>query len=295
MIPQWLSRREARLDCLAMGVMLAVQACSSPRLVQDRRARADSSQTGTVPGTGVNQRLLLAAAGVALPPPGVTPAALPEPQSEGAAGVVKYCAPCHNLPTPTIHSATDWPSVVRRMWLRADRLPSEFGVVAPTADERQVILNYLIRDALVVSGSALPAGAGRSTFSKACSRCHALPDPRQHSPTDWPSVVARMQQRMDQMNVDQPPREALREILAYLDQASAFPADSARKIVRARVPHGTIIQQELSCESGKPVFSFSVREPGKPGSQLISIDGVTGAVLEIKPEGTGTTQQERTR
>jgi len=164
--------------------------------------------------------LLLASAKAALPPPGLSAADLPDPQSEGARFLAQFCAICHNLPAPTTHSATDWPGVVRRMWLRMELLPAGLRVPVPTEEQRQAILNYLLAHALQVSGANLPEGPGRATFSKMCSRCHALPDPRQHSSADWPAVVMRMEQRMDQMKVDRPAQAQVSEIIVYLQRAS---------------------------------------------------------------------------
>src|SRR3989338_9133031 len=169
---------------------------------------------------GVNDRLVMAAALVALPPPGVTAASLPEPESEGAKFLGEFCAGCHNLPSPTIHSATDWPSVARRMWLRMDLLPADAGIKMPTIQQRQAILNYLLTNALKVSNTTLPEGAGRATFSEICSRCHALPDPKNHSAADWPAVVMRMSDRMVQMKVDRPTQAQTQEIVAYLNRVS---------------------------------------------------------------------------
>ncbi|MBI4501588.1 MAG: PepSY domain-containing protein [Gemmatimonadetes bacterium] len=269
---------------LAFGLVLALGACSVQRGGETRAARQDSSRSPAVDSTGVNQQLVLASAKIALPPPGVRPENLPEPASEGAQALVTFCTACHNLAPPTIHSATDWPAVVRRMWLRMDRLPPEFGVPLPTVQQRQAILNYLIKDALVVSGQALPAGAGRSTFSKACSQCHALPDPRQHSPVDWPMVIARMQQRMDQMKVDQPPKAAVQEIRAYLDEVTTtrFRADSARKLALAKVPNGKIVEQHFRQEDGRVIYSFFLRVPGRPGTDQVDIDAKTGVVFGVK-------------
>lgn len=166
-------------------------------------------------------RLLLAAAQIALPPPGVQPGDLPDPHTPGAQAVAEFCSGCHNLPAPTIHSATDWPGVVRRMWLRMDLLPAEMRLPVPSPAQRHYMLDYLITNALQVSGAALPAGPGRETFSTVCSRCHALPDPRQHSPDDWPTVVNRMTQRMTQMSVEVAQPGQVGEILTYLQGASA--------------------------------------------------------------------------
>ena len=179
---------------------------------------AGQRDTTTVVQHGLNQRdeLLLAAANVALPPPGVTPADLTEPASAGAQLVAKYCAQCHELPSPAMHSATDWPSIARRMWLRMELLPAARGVKVPTAAERFAILDYVTAHALKVSGASLPPGQGREAFSQVCSRCHALPDPRVHSPEDWPTVFARMERNMERMKVPPPTRGQTTDILLYL-------------------------------------------------------------------------------
>ena len=160
--------------------------------------------------------LLLAAANIALPPPGVAAADLPEPNSKGAQLLAQYCAQCHNLPTPGMHSATDWPSIARRMWLRMEWLPTTLGVKVPTMGERFAMLDYLTGNALRVGAANLPRGAGRESFELVCSRCHALPDPRVHSPADWPAVFSRMQQNMERMKVTPLTATQTSDILLYL-------------------------------------------------------------------------------
>ena len=192
---------------LAVGVVFALAAC---REVPPPQQAAVSSELSR------HDRLLLAAAAVALPPPGVTPADLPEPAAMGAQLVGKYCAQCHEVPSPAMHSATDWPSVVRRMWLRMDLLPPDLGVQVPTAAERSAMFEYITRYALQVSGASLPAGPGRATFAEVCSRCHALPDPRMHSRQDWPTVFQRMERNMERMNVKPLTKSQTTDILLYL-------------------------------------------------------------------------------
>jgi len=177
------------------------------------------------PSTAVAQpspsdELLLAAARIALPPPGITAASLPEPSSPGAVALSTYCAQCHELPSPAMHSATDWPSVVRRMWLRMDRLPGDVGSRAPDEGSRAQLLSYLMANALQVGGANLPAGEGRYEFMMVCSRCHALPDPRVHSPKDWLAVFSRMERNMERMLVVPATPEETNRILSYL-QSSA--------------------------------------------------------------------------
>jgi cytochrome c5 len=169
---------------------------------------------------GVNDMRIFAAALVALPPPGITVETLPDPETPGAKKVAEVCSGCHNIPSPTAHAATDWPSVARRMWLRIDLLPRDLSVPSPSMADRQLLLKYLIDHSLKVSTATLPEGPGREAFTETCSRCHALPDPRQHSPADWPTVVLRMGERMDQMKVVRGPQQRTQELIQYLQRIS---------------------------------------------------------------------------
>jgi cytochrome c5 len=197
--------------------LAAVAAC------RQAPAPPNATAAGAAVAATPNEQLLLAAAEVALPPAGLNVADLPEPGSAGAQLLGRYCAQCHALPTPGAHSATDWPSVARRMWLRMDWLPASLGVRAPTLAERFTILDYLTTNALKVSGANLPAGRGREVFSLICSRCHALPDPRVHSPDDWPTVFSRMERNMERMKVAGPTAEQASDLLLYLQTVSARP------------------------------------------------------------------------
>jgi mono/diheme cytochrome c family protein len=95
-----------------------------------------------------------------------------------------------------MHSATDWPGVVRRMWLRMDMLEPPFEVATPELGERLAMLDYLTANALQVNRSTLAARPGRDTYQRQCARCHELPDPANHSAQDWFVVVRRMNQHM---------------------------------------------------------------------------------------------------
>lgn len=202
--------RSLLIRAVAVGLVAGLAAC---------REAPPPGGSATNAGTGWLNRqdeLLLAAANIALPPPGVAPADLPEPNSKGAQLVAQLCAQCHNLPTPLMHSATDWPSIARRMWLRMEWLPPSLGVRVPTMAERFAMLDYLTSHALRVTAANLPAGPGRESFELVCSRCHSLPDPRVHSPADWPAVFSRMQQNMERMKVAPLTRAQTSDILLYL-------------------------------------------------------------------------------
>jgi len=206
--------------------MVVVAGTVAGLLACRKEAPANDSSTAGSSNTQASwlnrqDELLLAAANVALPPPGVTAADLPDPNSRGAGLVGQYCGQCHNVPSPQMHAATDWPSISRRMWLRMELLPPTLGVKVPTAAERFAILDYLNINALKVSGSTLPQGPGREAFSQVCSRCHALPDPRVHSREDWPTVYARMERNMERMKVPPPTREQTSDILLYLQTVAS--------------------------------------------------------------------------
>lgn len=193
----------------AVATMLLALACRASQPPQ-------STATQTAPALSRADQLLLAAAKVALPPSGVAAGDLPDPQSRGAQLVIQFCSQCHSLPTPTMHSATDWPSVARRMWLRMEMLPESLGIKTPTPAERGLILSYLLANALKVSGAVLPAGKGRDEFAVVCNQCHALPDPRVHAADDWPAVYARMERNMERMQVKAPGGTVGTDILLYL-------------------------------------------------------------------------------
>lgn len=194
-------------------LLFPLLACQQPAPDQTRIAGAEA---GPSTAAARADALLLASARIALPPSGIGPGDLPNPTSREAGLVVQYCAQCHELPSPAMHSATDWPRVVRRMWLRMDRLPASMAIRAPDEGDRGGVLNYLMANGLMVSGGELPAGAGREVFAVVCSRCHALPDIRNHSARDWPAVFQRMERNMERMNVTPPTGDQTSKILLYL-------------------------------------------------------------------------------
>lgn len=202
----------------ALVVTALVVAC------QPRAPESDQSlgaQGPSLPQKDQKDQLILETAKIALPPEGIQPGDLPEPASHEAGLVVMYCGQCHAFPTPTMHAAVDWPQIVRRMWLRMERLPDTFRIQVPELGDRIALVNYLVANALRVSGGALPSGPGRQEFSATCSRCHALPDPRSHTAQDWPSVFMRMERNMERMKVSAPGPTESQQIVTYLQANGA--------------------------------------------------------------------------
>ncbi len=158
-------------------------------------------------------------------PPGIDPALLPEPQSQGALLLDRYCSQCHNLPGPGTHTAEEWPEVVDRMNQRMQMMsgPGMMGmmVVSPDESELQAILSYLQEYAQKPIDTAqyddLDTSAGRA-FQSTCSLCHALPDPQQHTSEEWPAVVVRMTQNMVTQGKTVPNEATMEEIVAFLQR-----------------------------------------------------------------------------
>jgi len=181
-------------------------------------------QGGTPADTGsalpMAQQRILRAALLTVPQATVRPESLPDPANAGARVLVQYCTQCHAMPSPSAHGAQDWPFITRQMWVYIDEMKGELGVQAPSTAERVQLLTYLQAHALEVATS-LPPGAGKETFQATCSRCHVLPDPRRHSPPDWPNVVMRMERNMERFHLSGVSHVMAEQIVGYLQMASA--------------------------------------------------------------------------
>lgn len=166
-------------------------------------------------------------------PEGIPASELPDPDGRGARLVAAYCGQCHGIPSPRRHAAEDWESTARRMFRRmahmegmGDRMGGRMRggrmeVEAPTPGEERTILAYLREHAMRgVREEALPEGDGREAFVRICSRCHALPDPRQRAAEEWPAVVERMRGHMERMDVEAISDAEADRVVRYLQGAT---------------------------------------------------------------------------
>lgn len=171
-------------------------------------------------------------------PAGIDAGELPAPDSRGARLVARYCSQCHGIPSPRRHAPEDWEATARRMFRRMQHMERVRGQVrgmmrgmamrrmmdvkAPGVVEERAILAYLEEHAMRgTRREALPAGGGRDAFARACSHCHALPDPEQHTPGEWPAVVERMRGHMDRMEVEGISDAEAARIVRYLQGAAS--------------------------------------------------------------------------
>lgn len=166
-------------------------------------------------------------------PEGIPASDLPEPGGRGAELIATYCGQCHGIPSPRRHAAEDWETTARRMFRRMAHMEGMGGgmgggmhggrmdVEAPTAEEERAMLAYLREHAMQrAREEALPESDGRETFVRACSRCHALPDPLQRTSEEWPAVVERMRGHMARMEVEEISDAEADRIVRYLRAAS---------------------------------------------------------------------------
>jgi cytochrome c5 len=194
---------------VAAGVALGLAACAAETTPESERQVPPAVDNVILASAMVNMPVALA------------PSDLPDPEDRGAQLITQYCAQaCHGLPAPSAHSSTDWPVVLRRMWLRMSSLDTAYQIAVPTVAERVVILDYMLANALQVTPGWLPDAPGRLLFAQKCGACHGLPDPGQHSPEDWVSVVRRMNTRMEHLLGTVLSQDEMQRIVLYLEVAS---------------------------------------------------------------------------
>ena len=92
-------------------------------------------------------------------------------------------------------------------------------VKAPSREEEVTMLNYLKQNSLIAADQSKLKGLdtpGGMKFLQTCSQCHALPEPNQYTPQEWPGIIARMKQNMQFMNKPIIHPEAEKQILEFL-------------------------------------------------------------------------------
>lgn len=171
-------------------------------------------------------------------PGGMDPRNLPDPDSSGARLLAKYCSRCHGIPSPKSHSASDWVPVFRRMILLMEKSDSmgmaggNMGMMGngrmgmesaliPSVLEQEKLLSYLQKHSLEPFSGRRKRGAESKKaglFFQYCSKCHTLPDPSQHTASQWPAVVARMQKHIREDNLKAFSNQDARKISSYLQE-----------------------------------------------------------------------------
>lgn len=208
-------------------------------------ATADSllaDLTGTVGSSMQTEQRwrLVASLGAGLPPEDYRRAELPESGSHAVALLEAYCVQCHWIPSPEMHSAQEWPILIRRMEMRsrtlqkrlrgemAERVMGEMMMagmghsIVPSAAEQDTILRYVQRNALpVVDRESLGESEGATLYADVCTRCHQTPDPAAHTVEEWrDEVIPRMQSNMVRMGLEQLTSAERRSVMEFLETRS---------------------------------------------------------------------------
>jgi len=178
---------------------------------------------------------LIGSIGPGLPPPGFDRENLPEPDSRSAGLMQAYCLQCHWMAAPQMHSAAEWGTLLRRMYMRAQTLGSRMGgplttelvggefamtgmgaSIVPSAEDQDSLFAYVTRHALPVADPAEVEGPEAAQYIQTCSQCHEIPSPSAHTPEEWGLLVIRMDSYFGVMGVE-PMTDAERaEIEAFL-------------------------------------------------------------------------------
>ena len=154
-------------------------------------------------------------------PKGLNPNDLPDAGSRGATLMNIYCAQCHELPTPVMHSATEWPAILSRMQshLQETKKGMLRHVISPPKNDWPILKRYLIDNAQTsidpLKYDDIETTSGK-VFISTCSQCHAAPSPESHTQKEWPRVVLRMKSNMLAANIPLPEQDKLLTIIDFL-------------------------------------------------------------------------------
>lgn len=136
-------------------------------------------------------------------PGGLAADRLPDSQSKDARLYASYCSKCHSLPSPRMHSTSDWPVRFEKMMdhvkLMAEAAPD---IKLPADNEKVGMVSYLQKNGFVGLPAYAPLLTEPEGFNVAwfCSACHAVPDPIQFpakgatqlTANEWSMIVDRM-------------------------------------------------------------------------------------------------------
>lgn len=158
-------------------------------------------------------------------PSGLNPDNLPDADSRGATMLTLYCAQCHELPSPAMHTRIEWDNVLERMQahMKTTRGNMLRKALMPPEKDWLILKTYLENHGQVpldkTTTSDLDTDAGKA-FKSTCSQCHAPPNPKTHSRNEWPRVVLRMKSHIIRTGKKMPDQDTLMQIIDYLQKHS---------------------------------------------------------------------------
>lgn len=204
-----------------LAAILAIAALTTYLEIQHRGNHPPASATTKTDTHSPNQQADKAP--VAAIPKGMIPEDLPDANARGATVLTLYCTQCHDLPTPYMHTANEWPAILQRMSRHTQDIRRGSGmmthIMMPPEKDWKILQTYLSEHALtpivVANYDDLDTAGGRS-FLHMCSQCHEAPSPASHSRKQWPRIVLRMKSNMQAAHLDPPDQSTLTGIIDYL-------------------------------------------------------------------------------
>jgi len=149
---------------------------------------------------------------------------LPQPDSEGAILLDRFCKQCHNLPGAGLHTAKEWGQTFWRMFWRMHLMASQYqGFDAPNYQQGTIIYTYLLQNSLqaVKQNDVSAKEVGARPYMRICYQCHQLPNPKMHKKAEWRHTVRRMNDHMRSMGKLLPSRQEFNEVVQYLENNAA--------------------------------------------------------------------------
>jgi len=132
-----------------VGLLLTQGSCMNSNMMGDHRGNNEM-----MGGSGSMKEMMQQYMADQLPPPGLKPEHIPEPESESVKLLSEYCTQCHDLPAPGLHTAEEWPAVVSRMNNRMQMMTNRGmmnmmgSIQDPSESEIKLILSYLQKHSL---------------------------------------------------------------------------------------------------------------------------------------------------
>jgi cytochrome c5 len=138
-----------------------------------------------------------------------------------------------------MHSAEEWPTLIRRMLMRASALDRRLGgprseemvdemlmaglrtAVLPPAEDVDSLVAYFQRNAFPAAvESEIPDTPEAALYVEKCSACHETPSPTAHGPEDAQALVARMSAMMAMLGMEQLTAEDQSRLVAFMQQSA---------------------------------------------------------------------------
>jgi len=156
--------------------------------------------------------------------PTLTLADLPSPESAQAKLLFSACSQCHNAPGPGMHTEEEWDQVFWKMYWRMQVMRSNnTNFLVPEYDQAHKLLGYLkayaIKPFKEYRGKYIDTSSEPfRLFQSICTQCHTLPDPRQHTAEEWPTIVNKMKQNIVSMVKVRTTDTNMQKIMTFLQE-----------------------------------------------------------------------------